>query len=301
VAAQGPLLLGTVETATWLAPAEVEAALPLLDAAPDPVLWVGPDYAVRWRNRAAVAAYGDAARTCHQLSHGYPVPCDRHGELCPKREAEARGRAVSVGHVHAATGNALSSFRVTAIPVAGGGVVEYHIPIDDLTARDPLTGLWSRGFFEQLARRQLALMNRLCTPYAVALLDLDHFKRLNDSYGHAAGDEALRAAGAAIERALRTSDAAGRWGGEEFCLILPGLDIDDAADVLERVRAAIAASSVEVTVEGGGMRAVSVTVSAGLVIGDDGYDLDRLVARADAALYQAKRQGRDRVVIDVGE
>jgi diguanylate cyclase len=120
-------------------------------------------------------------------------------------------------------------------------------------------------------------------PLAVAILDLDHFKDFNDQYGHQAGDRLLKSATAAWSRMLRTTDLLCRYGGEEFGVLLPAATTDQAAEVLERLRA--------VTPQG-------QTFSAGLA-GWDGQEVsDELVARADRALYAAKAAGRDRVIVD---
>ena len=135
-------------------------------------------------------------------------------------------------------------------------------------------------------------------PLALLLLDLDHFKQVNDQYGHAAGDQVLAGVGTALRSVLRARDFAGRNGGEEFAVLLPDTDIAAALEIAERVRAAIA----EVTLPGTG---VPVTVSIG-VAGFPGHasTLERLDRLADAALYVAKRQGRNRVElasVDAGQ
>ncbi|MGA2828297.1 MAG: GGDEF domain-containing protein [Streptosporangiaceae bacterium] len=126
-------------------------------------------------------------------------------------------------------------------------------------------------------------------PLALLLLDLDHFKQVNDQYGHAAGDQVLAGVGTALRSVLRARDFAGRNGGEEFAVLLPDTDIAAALEIAERIRVAIA----EVTLPG---TDVPVTVSIG-VAGFPGHasTLERLDRLADAALYVAKRQGRNRV------
>jgi diguanylate cyclase (GGDEF)-like protein len=122
-------------------------------------------------------------------------------------------------------------------------------------------------------------------------LDIDHFKSINDTFGHAAGDVCLQAATERVAAELRSGDYLGRWGGEEFVALLPGASIDDARNVSERVRASIAAHPIAFE-----ERSMSVTVSIGIAVFDPLRDnAAALTARADAALYRAKQAGRNRV------
>jgi diguanylate cyclase (GGDEF)-like protein len=163
-----------------------------------------------------------------------------------------------------------------------------------LTRLDPLTGLFNRRFLVEQAPRLWRQARRDGTRVAALVLDLDHFKRLNDTHGHAAGDAVLQAVAGALAAAVRPSDILARTGGEE--LVVLGLvgDPDEAAHLAERLRSAVAASR---TADGH-----AVTASVGVALtrpadGDSATDgLWRLVDRADAAMYQAKQQGRDRVV-----
>jgi len=152
--------------------------------------------------------------------------------------------------------------------------------------RDALTGLLNRGGLRQVAR---AAPGREGDAFTVAVLDLDHFKRINDSLGHAAGDEVIRIAAEEIRLGVRGSDVAARYGGEEFLLLMPATALASAVAVVERIRAAIAARADLPT---------PVTLSAGLAAGLTGRDSpDSLFQRADQALYQAKRRGRNRVEV----
>jgi two-component system cell cycle response regulator len=125
------------------------------------------------------------------------------------------------------------------------------------------------------------------------MLDVDYFKRLNDTFGHAAGDDALRHVADRIARSLRTEDLAGRWGGEEFVVVLPHTSVDDALVVAERLRADIADAPVGL---GTGSDLVPLSVSIG-VAAHQGELPDVLLHRADLALYDAKNSGRDRVCV----
>lgn len=159
---------------------------------------------------------------------------------------------------------------------------------------DPLTGLLNRrGFFER-AGPLLGLAERDRQPAAVLAFDLDHFKRINDGWGHAAGDAVLRGFGRIVATAARGQDLAGRFGGEEFVLLMPSTSPEAAAAAAERIRAEVAA---RVAHPGGAGRRVTVSVGVAPVRpGSGGNGLEPALAAADAALYAAKQAGRDRVV-----
>ena len=156
-------------------------------------------------------------------------------------------------------------------------------------ATDGLTGLPNKRAVTEALKRTFAQATRTKSPLGLLMLDLDHFKQVNDQYGHAAGDQVLASVGAALRSVLRDRDFAGRNGGEEFAVLLPDTDIAAALEIAERVRATIA----EVTLPG---TDVPVTVSIGVAgFPDHASTLERLERLADAALYVAKRQGRNRV------
>jgi diguanylate cyclase (GGDEF)-like protein len=156
-------------------------------------------------------------------------------------------------------------------------------------ATDSLTGLPNKRAVTDTLKRMFAQASRTGSPLTLILLDLDHFKDINDRYGHPVGDQALANVGAVLRGVLRASDFAGRNGGEEFALLLPDTDVSAARDIAERVRVAI----IDITLPG-----VDVSLSASLGIAaypDHAGALDRLERLADAALYVAKRSGRNRI------
>jgi diguanylate cyclase (GGDEF)-like protein len=159
---------------------------------------------------------------------------------------------------------------------------------------DPLTGIANRQAILRLVDDEIARAARYQRPLSVILADLDQFKRLNDAHGHEAGDIVLRHVGAILAGAVRTADTAGRYGGEEFLVVLPETDADAAADVAEKLRRTVAGSPVRLP-DGA---EVCVTLSAG-VAGGVGRVLhsDILVRDADAALYSAKALGRNQVYV----
>ena len=153
--------------------------------------------------------------------------------------------------------------------------------VRELSRTDELTGLPNRRAWNDELPRALELARRDGAPVAVALLDLDHFKRFNDSYGHPAGDRLLKEASAAWHGALRQVDTVARWGGEEFIVLLPGAAAEEAREVLSRAL---------------GLTPLGQTFSAGVAQWDGSETSDTLIQRADAALYAAKAAGRNQVV-----
>lgn len=163
----------------------------------------------------------------------------------------------------------------------------------ELATRDALTGLLNRRAMVELLAREHPRIERGQGPLAVALLDIDWFKRINDGFGHGAGDEVLRRFATTVQAQLRAADALARWGGEEFLLLMPGTSVDDARTVLDRLRAAVAEGGFEQIAPG-----LQVTFSAGLVAVQEGEAQDAAIDRADRALYRAKQGGRNRVESD---
>ncbi|MGK5025139.1 diguanylate cyclase [Janthinobacterium sp. RB2R34] len=162
-----------------------------------------------------------------------------------------------------------------------------------LATTDFLTGLPNRRhFMTTLANEHARLQRELSSVATVLMLDIDHFKRVNDEYGHAVGDVVLRHLGSLLCQALRKVDVPGRVGGEEFAILLPGTDMASAAVFAERLRARVADSSV--SIDGGALLYVTVSIGMAAMSGTDA-DCDAVLVRADEALYRAKRGGRNRV------
>lgn len=167
--------------------------------------------------------------------------------------------------------------------------------LEALASRDPLTGVANRRRFDETLARALADARRTKISVAVALLDLDHFKTVNDVYGHPEGDKVLRTAVERWQSGLRPADLLARIGGEEFAVLLPGADAPRARDVAERLRTRL--SSKPFAVRRGSVQ-LPITVSIGVAVSDAGAGTpSKLLSSADAALYQAKDDGRNRVVI----
>jgi len=170
------------------------------------------------------------------------------------------------------------------------GLVGANARLAGLATTDLLTGLPNHRGMVEAMDREIERSRRYNRPFALLFLALDHFKALNDAYGHAAGDACLREWARVVGEDLRATDTLGRWGGEEFVVVMPELGCDDATAAAERVRAAVARHAFA---SGGGLH---LTCSIGLACYPaDATDRDRLVALADRALYTAKRLGRNQV------
>jgi diguanylate cyclase (GGDEF)-like protein len=157
---------------------------------------------------------------------------------------------------------------------------------------DALTGTLNRGAILNLLGKEAARAARHGSALGVLLLDLDHFKKVNDTFGHAVGDAVLKQVSRRLSIPLRRYDAVGRYGGEEFLAVLPQCDLEQAAEIAERVRVAVAATPVETSAGD-----IGVTVSIGAAsTKEDPASIDELIQRADTALYKAKRLGRNRVM-----
>jgi two-component system, cell cycle response regulator len=157
---------------------------------------------------------------------------------------------------------------------------------------DPLTGVWNRRAILEVLSNELARSRREGLPLAVAIADLDHFKRINDTYGHMVGDTALCEAAGRMRALLRAYDAIGRYGGEEFLMVLPGCTSQDAFKLADRLRSGVSQEPVEIP---GGT--IDVMCSLGVAASDTLVLLDAaaLIQAADSALYRAKAEGRNRV------
>lgn len=157
---------------------------------------------------------------------------------------------------------------------------------------DGLTGLFNRRWMNEFFKRQITRALKDNKPMALLLADLDHFKRINDAYGHMVGDEVLFAVASILARQIRPSDLIARFGGEEFAIILPDTSAKEARQIAERIRAAIDTTRIKIDSESS--QEIHVTLSIGaasLMLGDE---INNLLTRADQALYRAKEKGRNR-------
>ena len=173
-------------------------------------------------------------------------------------------------------------------------VTQQRLLVAELERRashDPLTGLYNRRKLLEILSDHQARYERYRVPFSVILFDVDHFKRINDRYGHPCGDRILRDLALRVQGVLRETDELARWGGEEFMILAPHTEPDGAAQLAERVRQVIAGSAPE---------GIEVTASLGVTGTAPGMTLQRLEDRADRAMYAAKRNGRDNVQVTEG-
>jgi diguanylate cyclase (GGDEF)-like protein/PAS domain S-box-containing protein len=201
--------------------------------------------------------------------------------------------------------------RIRTSPIRDGsglviGAVEVFDDASDLMAArrqaasaqrdalvDELTRLANRRFLDMMLRARIEDLERHATPFAVLMGDIDHFKLVNDRFGHATGDEALRVIAATIKGAVREGDFVARWGGEEFVVLAQHTDAAAAAQLAERLRALVASTTVA-TPRG----PLGLTISVGVALARAHEGPAELLSRVDRALYEAKGSGRDRVVLD---
>lgn len=178
---------------------------------------------------------------------------------------------------------------------AGERIIGLQQALRVQATHDALTGILNRGTIFDLLQRELAKAQRSDAAVGVVLTDVDHFKQINDHHGHPAGDAVLRECAQRLRSSLRAYDAVGRYGGEEFLIVLPGCGRAVAGDVAERARAALTQAPVNY-----GGTLIPVTASFGVAVADatDGFELENAIRRADEALYRAKARGRNRVECD---
>jgi diguanylate cyclase (GGDEF)-like protein len=169
--------------------------------------------------------------------------------------------------------------------------------LEEKAAQDPKTGLLTAEEWQTRLAAELVRNSRTRQPFGVLMVDLDRFKRVNDTYGHVAGDAVLRTVAETIKAQLRAYDSVGRWGGEEFVVLLPQIADHGACDVAERIRTAVGALTVTVTVGDATHVITHLSTSVGVAcFPDAAATVDGLVNEADAAMYRAKRAGRNTVV-----
>lgn len=162
--------------------------------------------------------------------------------------------------------------------------------LERLTVEDPLTGLFNRRYLSDYLERQIMQARAVGYPLSIAIIDLDNFKRINDTFSHAVGDIVLKTVARLLRESSRITDTAVRYGGEEFLLVLPGASVTDAANVLERFRSSLQAYPWHTERD-----SLSVTGSIGIATDSGAEELENLLARADHHLYRAKTSGKNRI------
>ena len=173
--------------------------------------------------------------------------------------------------------------------------VYYRKELERLASTDPMTKLCNRRYFSELATTVVKLAKRSGLAYSVIMIDIDKFKSINDTYGHAVGDEVIIALAKMLKYNSRESDIVSRWGGEEFIALLPQTDRDGALKIAEKLRKSV--EDLQVDKENG--KQVHFTISLGVATADmnNNFDMEEIINQADKALYIAKESGRNRVEI----
>lgn len=184
------------------------------------------------------------------------------------------------------------AYLLIAVGFLASVLVEYQQNLTHMATEDPLTRLLNRRGLEDALHISLARAGRAGAPIAAIMVDIDHFKQVNDSFGHDTGDQVLRSIAGTLERVSRAGDVVARIGGEEFLLILPDTEVTAARVLAERIRTAIGDHPLLVD-----HQRIPITVSLGVAGGQGKVDLDQLTAEADRAMYLAKRGGRNRVAV----
>lgn len=245
------------------------------------------------------------------LPDDMPVLEDLEAVTPPDRAAYTHGRfrflkkdqtsvwiSINAKAVHDAAGGEPRQYVLCMRDITGRTALEEKLSA--LAMTDPLTGLWNRRAFDQALRREWKRTSRKESEFSLLLLDLDHFKRLNDQYGHSLGDECLAAVASAISDTVRATDVVCRWGGDEVAIILPATDQAGALKTAEKIRSAI--EKLRFCANKSSGESVSVTASIGVATAVTEPDeaaavTPNLLQAADKALYRAKREGRNRVAM----
>jgi len=295
--ASGILAAALFDAATF--EEEVNRRHILLDAVPIFVAYIDPDRRYREVNRVHKEALG---RTVSEIRGMYVwdvLGLDNYERLRPYLEGALAGERVvfEVSLERVGKDERILRGRFEPHFDANDVVDGCYVTAQDITDLrnaevDFLTGLFNRRKFEELAAYLLSSRERSELPMSVLMIDIDHFKRVNDEHGHATGDDVLRGVAEVLQGSLRKVDVACRWGGEEFAVLVHGADVDEAAQSAERFASALRAYSFG---DIGG-----ITASVGVAGAADNEELAEVLDRADVALYEAKNAGRDRVVAQRG-
>jgi diguanylate cyclase (GGDEF)-like protein len=179
----------------------------------------------------------------------------------------------------------VSHEAITERVLAERRITEMYRELERVALSDSLTGVLNRRGLEAFLRREIKRCERLGTLFSVVLIDIDHFKTINDSLGHGAGDDAICRVASELQAHCREYDAVGRWGGDEFLIVLPATGLSDALDKAERFRLSIRAPLPDT--------GYCLSISYGVVEHQQGWTQDNVLEHADAALYEAKRNGRN--------
>jgi diguanylate cyclase (GGDEF)-like protein len=171
-------------------------------------------------------------------------------------------------------------------------LTEAREALRELASRDPLTGLLNRRAIYDVLSREMARVSREGSTLTAVMIDLDHFKEINDTHGHIVGDEVLREIGRRLIDSVRSYDTVSRYGGEEFLLLMPDADASMSQARLFRVHSAICSAPVRIP---GGQVSLTCSFGVSVLLSDQSLSVEQFLDRADRALYEAKRKGRNRI------
>jgi diguanylate cyclase (GGDEF)-like protein/PAS domain S-box-containing protein len=253
-------------------------------------------------NSAAARFYGYSVAQLKDMNISYINQLSAE-EIAINREQSATGAERSFVFPHRLSDGSIRMVEVHSTPIGDSDHVLLYSIVQDVTERkqaeevlaheathDPLTGALNRRAVLDALSRESSRVRRQHTGLAVAICDIDHFKEINDTHGHMVGDEVLCSLVRLLESRLRPYDYLGRWGGEEFVLILPDVKENDEDGLCDRLRKVV--MDTPIATKAG---SVSITISFGVKIWKDNENVDQLITAADVALYQAKSEGRNRV------
>jgi diguanylate cyclase (GGDEF)-like protein len=279
----------------------------VLDTIPDPTLVINLDnHELQLINQSALDLYNQGQQitfgtTCYRLSHKRNTPCKGNLDPCPIQEIKQKKTTVSVIHKHFDFEGNVIHVDVRATPIfdeTGENVVQIIESHRDITATvemerqlqhiaetDRLTQIFNRMKFDEELKNQIAWASLTHNRFGLIMFDLDHFKQVNDTFGHDAGDQVLKNTVYLLHRIIRKSDILSRWGGEEFMIIAPLIDAEELKTLAESLRSAIE----QYYHENVGM----VTASFGASLVKPSDNIDSLLKRVDSALYQSKQKGRN--------
>lgn len=299
----------------------------IMEGMGDGVVVITRDHIIYQANTAAAASLGVeksemVGRTCHEVLHRRQTPCEGPHITCPlERIFERNESSVKVLHTHFDSQGDEHHVEITASAVKDSrgetfAMVESWRDIMDnrtddelvklvkrlneaqthlrhMAVTDELTGLRNRRYIVERLEEEFQRAKRTARPLGLIMLDIDHFKQINDAYGHIFGDVVLRVIAARIRTSLRKHDLVGRVGGEEFLVLCPDSSVEDTLVVAERIRTIINGEEI-----GDGVNQAKVALSAGVTMLNAKDDSsDKVFSRADTALYKAKEEGRNRVVV----
>ena len=270
-----------------------EGLLLYINKLPFPTVIINSSYEVILMNEEAERVFGEGGARCYELTHGIDRPCwEVFGEsYCPIKNLECSDRSYAFHEhdtksYHLLVGSKLDEdlYMEMYIDKYIGEIIR---ELKFLADFDSLTGIYNRRKIEDILMFEIERSKRYGKPLSVLFIDIDNFKEINDTYGHRKGDQVLRRVASLIREELRSTDFVGRFGGEEFLVVLPETGPEEAVKVAERIRRVI---------ERADFGGVKVTVSVGVTGYAEGERCGEVLERVDRAMYRAKANGKNRVV-----